>query len=358
MDFLFSNYPPVRTGFKTFSDVFYDLLPESSALEIAVGYVSTDSLAELQKMVEYNQNIRKLNLVVGMHYFEKFTKVQYNAAMQLNEFLTGENLGEVRLVTAFRYHGKLYSYSNGNGPFAGIIGSNNLGSIVDGGVRTYESSLLLRDASVAKQMNEFIHELTISASKNIAELEIDSFNAENPVLDGQDGVEKLTNEKVIEARLHLSNQVSYDIPVKTEAKSNLNCYFGKGRENMRTHLVKPRHWYEAEIIVPMTIRANEGYPKGRPKTEPATEFYVITDDCYSFKCQVNGGEEGLWNKNLRSSGDLTILGKWVKGRLENAGVLKTGEPVTEETLRKYGRNTISMTKIDGTDDHWYFDFGV
>ena len=132
MEFLFSNYPPVKTGYKTFSDTFYGLIPQTSKLNIAVGYVSSDSLMELKRVVELNSNIHELNFIVGMHYFEHFTKVQYKAAMVLNDFLTENHLGEVRLVNAFKYHGKLYSYSSEAGPFAGIIGSNNLGSIVDG----------------------------------------------------------------------------------------------------------------------------------------------------------------------------------------------------------------------------------
>ena len=353
MDFLHSNFPPMRTGCKTFADTFYDLLPETAKLDIVVGYVSTDSLAELQKI---NTNIHKVNLTVGMHYFEHFTKVQYNAAIQLNEFLTGNDLGEVRLVTAFRYHGKLYSYSNLSAPFAGIVGSNNLSGIVDGGTRVYESSLLLREKPAVDEMNKFICQLSQTASKRISELEIDTFNTENPVLDGQESVIKLTNEAVVEAMVNKSD-IEFHIPVKTEAKSNLNCYFGKGRENTRTHLVKPRHWYEVELIVPLSVRSQAEYPKGHPKTEEPMQFEVITDDGYSFMCQVNGGEEGLWNKNLRSSGDLTILGKWIKGRLENAGVLKTGEPVKDETLKSYGRNTITMTKLINSDK-WYLDFGV
>ena len=69
MEFLFSNYPPMRTSCKTFSDVFYGLIPQTSQLDIAVGYVSSDALIELQKTIELNNNIRTLNLIVGMHYF-------------------------------------------------------------------------------------------------------------------------------------------------------------------------------------------------------------------------------------------------------------------------------------------------
>ena len=59
MDFLFSNYPPMKTGNKTFAEAFYSLLPKTSKLDIAVGYVSADSLIELQKTVSF-KNFKKV----------------------------------------------------------------------------------------------------------------------------------------------------------------------------------------------------------------------------------------------------------------------------------------------------------
>lgn len=356
MEFLFSNYPPVKTGCKTFSDTFYSLIPQASKLDIAVGYISSDSLMELKRILELNTNIHQLNLIVGMHYFEHFTKVQYKAAMVLNDFLAANQRGEVKLVHAFKYHGKLYSYSSDAGPFAGIIGSNNLGGIVDSGTRVYESSLLINERQQASQMKDFIDSLSRTASRNIAELEIDTFNATNPVLDGHESAEEVSPMELAGVLTRLTN-IKYEIPAKTEPKSNLNCYHGKGRENTTTHLIKPRHWYEVELIVPIGMRRTEHYPKGTPKGQTDTEFRVYTDDGFSFMCQVNGGEEGLWNKNLRSSGDLTTLGKWIKGRLENEGVLTIGDVITDETLSAYGRNTITMTKISDSED-WFLDFGV
>lgn len=351
MEFLFSNYPPMKTGYKTFSDTFYDLIPQTSKLDIAVGYVSSDALIELKKTVELNSNIRTLNLIVGMHYFDRFTKSQYDAAMHLNTFLTSNKLGGVRLVHAFRYHGKLYSYSNDAGPFAGIIGSNNLSSIVDGGIRVYESSVLLRDTASIKQMNDFIYLLMQTSTKNIAELEIDTFNDENALLDGHEFVEKVSPQKLATA-MCAKTDVSFEIPIKpyeVSPHSNLNVFFGKGRES-KNGLVKPRHWYEVELIVPKSVTNQPGYPQS--KTDNAV-FTVITDDGWSFKCKVSGD----YSKNFRSEGDLKILGKWLKGRLENAGVLTVGTHVTADTLTRYGRNsfTLTQTTMPGV---WFLDFEV
>lgn len=351
MEFLFSNYPPMKTGSKTFAETFYGLLPQTSKLDIAVGYVSADSLIELQKTIELNSNIRTLNLIVGMHYFDHFTKVQYDAAMHLNDFLMENQLGGVRLVNAFRFHGKLYSYSNVTGPFAGIVGSNNLSSIVDGGIRVYESSVLLNDVASAKQMSDFICQLMKTSTKNIADLEIDTFNEENALLDGHEFVEKVSPQNLANA-MCAKTDISFKIPIKpyeVSPQSNLNVFFGKGRES-KNGLVKPRHWYEVELIVPKNVTSQPGYPQSQ--TENAV-FTVITDDGWSFKCKVSGD----YSKNFRSEGDLKILGKWLKGRLENAGVLAVGDPVTEETLNRYRRNSFELTKTT-MPGIWFLDFGV
>lgn len=350
MELLFSNFPPMKTSHHTFSDTFYSLIPKSTGLDIAVGYITSDSLIELQKLVELN-TLNALNLTIGMHYLDRFTKIEYNAALKLNSFLQENNCGEVRLVTPFRYHGKLYSYSNTQGAFAGIIGSNNLSSIVDGGTRVYESSVLLDDKSMAEQMHRFINQLVKTSTDNIGTLEIDSFKEVNPLLEGHEFVKKIQPPDVTTVMISRTD-VSFDIPVKpyeVSPQSNLNVFFGKGRES-RNGLIKPRHWYEVELIVPKHITSQQDYPQA--KTDDAI-FTVVTDDGWSFNCKVSGD----YSKNFRSEGDLKILGKWLKGRLENAGVLKVGDKVTQETLRQYGRDTFTLTKTQ-TPGIWYLDFGV
>lgn len=350
MEFLQSNYPPLRTNFKNFSDAFYDLTSKTDELDIAVGYITSDSLIELKKLVELN-DIKSLNLIIGMHYYEKFTKVEYNTALALNDFLQSNHCGGVRLVTPFKYHGKLYSYSKDGMAYAGIIGSNNLSSIVESSSRVYESSILIDDSNLAEQMKTFIKRLVDTSTENISELSITSFREVNPLLDMHENVRKVKTNELASCKASLTS-TSFEIPIKgyeVSPQSNLNVFFGKGRVG-GNGLVKPRHWYEVELIVPKKVTSQEGYPKS--KTDEAV-FDVITDDGWNFKCKVSGD----YSKNFRSDGDLKILGKWLKGRLENAGVLKVGEPVTEKTLADYGRNTFSLSKTS-QPNLWYLDFGV
>ena len=346
MELLVSNYRPLKTKHQSFYDAFSRTFAQADEYDIAVGYVSEDSLTQLHRMVELN-NIHRLGLTIGMHYIESFTQRQYNAALQLHKFLKENHLGEVRLVTPFRFHGKIYLASRENLPFAGIIGSNNLNSIVDDNDKIYESSVLMEDPAFIQDMRDFISQLNNDASYPIDECKGIKITKNNPALDGQEGVTKVDPHE----RISFSETgISFEIPIKPEPKSNLNAYFGKGRESKSTGIVIPRHWYEAELIVPKSITSKPFYPQAQ--TEDAL-FDVITDDGYRFKCKVSGD----YSKNFRSADDLKILGRWLKGRMEEKGALNAGEPVTREVLYKYGRDTFTLTKTD-KPNLWYIDFGV
>lgn len=351
MELLVSNLPPVRTSFNKFSECFFEQLQIHKGADIAVGYITADALTELKVMIEHN-NIHRMNLTIGMHYFERFTALEYNAAMDLNSFLQENQIGQVNLVRTFMYHGKLYSFVNREGvPQSGIVGSNNLSSIIDGGHRTYESALLVTEQPIVNQLNEFISDLTQKSSDVISEIEITEFKKANPLLENHEHVRKIS-EPDVEAYKRHATDISFEIPLKgyeVASKSNLNVFFGKGRISPNG-LVMPRHWYEVELIVPVEIATLPGYPVS--KSEEAV-FDVITDDGWEFACKISGQN----NKNFRSEDDLKILGKWIKGRLENAGVLRVGDPVRQETLEKYGRTSFTLTKLD-QPNKWYIDFGV
>lgn len=350
MEFLFSNYLPMRTRMSTFSDAFYSLLSQAKRLDIAVGYITSDSLIELQKAVEM-YDIEQLNLTIGMHYFDKFTAVEYKTAVDLNTFLVSNNIGEVRLVTPFRFHGKLYSYSGSKGCFACIIGSNNLSSIVESNSRIYEASVLIDDPTRASEIYQFINTLNSTSAQNISNLEISQFKKANALLENHENVEKVDATALASCISNLTD-TTFHIPIKgaeVSPKSNLNVFFGRGRVSTNG-IVKPRHWYEVELIVPKSITSLPNYPQSQ--TDEAV-FDVITDDGWKFSCKVSGD----FSKNFRSENDLKILGRWLKGRLENAGALAVGDLVTQDTLLRYGRDTFTLTKTK-IPNLWYLDFGV
>ncbi|GFO73471.1 hypothetical protein BJAS_P4290 [Bathymodiolus japonicus methanotrophic gill symbiont] len=352
MELLLSDIPPLRLGNRSFSDCFASLVRNADYMRIASGYISTESLTEIKRIIESN-NGPSLDLIIGMHYFEGITRPQYEAASYLNEFLISSDMGKVSVVTTFKLHGKMYSFEKEGEVFAGIMGSSNISSMIDSH-RNYETDILLTEKSIIYEINSFLKKTSNITSKPISDWLPDSFIENNRLLKGHESVRKIDNIELLKINNDL-NGVVFDISLKAtkrHQKSNLNVYFGKGRENKSTGFIKPRHWYEVEIIVPKSITDKRDYPKaGFPDKESIIDVY--TDDGWKFQCKISGD----YSKNFRSNDDLKILGKWIKGRLENAGVLHIGEIVTEEILKKYGRDSF---QLKGTNRHnvWFLDFGI
>jgi hypothetical protein len=130
--------------------------------------------------------------------------------------------------------------------------------------------------------------------------------------------------------------------VAEKEKSNLNVYFGKGRLNAKTGIVKPRPWYEIELIANVQLSSNPLYPKG--------DFDAYTDDGYIIPMRTQGD----YHKNIRSKVSLQIFGMWLKGKLQKSGALLPLSPVTNDTLIDYGNDTLTFSKI--AEGKYYISF--
>ena len=348
MDLLFSNYPPLRTKFKSYPNTFRDLFQKSDEVSIATGYISTDSIVDLNRTIEINGG-PSVQLCIGMQYFEGLTPIQKQAVEALNKTLVNNELGRVHMVTTFPFHGKISSFSKNKKIIGSLLGSSNLSNIVES-YRQYEADVFLNNTLEAKKISDFIRQLITISSSPFDELDIPLAIPQNDLLQNQLGVKHLTEGELVDVQQSLT-RTTFEIPLKgdTSQKSGLNASFGEGRKNPQGYII-PRPWYEVELIVPKGITSQKGYPQANTGSDTSA-FEVFTDDGWKFKCKVSGD----FSKNFRSADDLKILGKWIKGRLENSGVLRPGERVTDKTLVTYGRSSISFTKLK-QGESWYLDF--
>ena len=128
---------------------------------------------------------------------------------------------------------------------------------------------------------------------------------------------------------------------KHYTKSNINVCYASPRSKK-----KARDWYETQLNVNVKVRCKKGYPiKGVP-------FYVVTDDGYGFMAHTTSAG----NKQFAAVGDELILGKWIKGRLIEEGLvnlisdtakdIKREGMITKEMLDQYGCNAIALQKTD------------
>lgn len=340
----------------TVTDCFNEQIRNCDGVDIAVGYVSKAALEELDAIVaEYN--IGHINLVMGMYYIEGMPEGTYRTALSLNEKWRASGIGEIRMVRAFKYHGKLYVFHKDGDVKSAIIGSANLGVIKleANNRRQYEVSSLTTDLVESREIHNLICKLQDNrCSANIADItNMPIIREVNTSLTGVDTVDQIPQAEVAIYDRH-KMEISFVLPIKVPAfderhmddgkhytKSNLNVSYAAPRSAR-----KSRDWYETQFTVNKSITLLPGYP------EKNVTFYVVTDDGYTFKAHTTS--DG--NKQFSAVGDELILGRWIKGRLAAAGLVTPVNDtqldhdrlgmITKEMLAAYGCNTLVLTKTD------------
>ncbi len=376
MELLYSNILPLGTanGQKTIIDCFNEQISIADHVEIAVGYISHASLNELEELVS-KHNIGKICLNIGMYYIEGMPESSYHTAVKLNKKWSASGIGEIRLVKAFKYHGKLYCFYKDGKPFSAIIGSANLGVIKPEAAnrRQYEISAFTTDRHKAEEIASHIESLKApNCSDNIADIkDMPLVRETNTALNGIELVTSVPQSNVDfyeRCRAYASFFLKLKVPSFEErhiddgkhyTKSNINVCYAAPRSKR-----KARDWYETQLTVGADVYRMEGYPE---KNKP---FFVVTDDGYWFKAHTTSDN----NKQFSAVGDELIMGRWLKGRLAAAGIVKpvnnTAEDkdrlgmITQEMLQEYGCDRLVFKKTgqtaldeDGTPlDVWMLSF--
>ena len=360
MKLLYSNILPLGTDEEqsTVSEAFNEYFQQADHVEIAVGYVSRASLEELDNMVDQYKT-KKINLIIGMYYVEGMPEGSYHTAIKINKKWNDAGIGEIRMVCALKYHGKLYVFYKGNMPIAAFVGSANLGVIKleASNRRQYEISSMTTETSECEEIMEFINRLrTPGISANIAEISgMPLIYETNTSLTGIELVTQVPQSNVDFYR-RCAAYASFLLPLKVPAynerhmddgkhytKSNINVCYAAPR-NKR----KSRDWFETQLTVAKDITRIEGYP------EKNVPFYVVTDDGYWFKAHTTS--DG--NKQFSAVGDELIMGRWLKGRLAAAGLVNPVNDtqldvdrngmITREMLQEYGCNALYLKKTGQT----------
>lgn len=347
MELLFSNQPPMAVpGTSDFTTAFVQSLVNNSRVTMCTGYVATDAIVELQMLLEQSPGLIEFKLIVGMAKFDGLTRSQSDSLNLLNNFLTTRRLGCVYVAMAMPIHTKLAHFWGSETDETVILGSSNLGSLTKS-KRQYEVDICFRNTGlISDQVNEFLQKAIFASAKFS-----DVHNDIPEVVQTRHPIEEIgtVRRSTAPGEDLLDRDRTFEIPISVGARSGLNAFFGKGRKSVAGRLL-PRPWYEAELIVPKDITSRAGYPN----SSHSNVFRVFTDDGFEFDCKTSGDNY----KNFRSQGNLEILGRWIKGRLEASGNLSPGEIVTTAMLNNYGRSTLSLVGTKLSENDWLLDFSV
>lgn len=360
MKLLYSDILPLGTedGQDTIIDSFHKQFKLADQVDIAVGYVSRSSLDEIEALVD-QYDIKNICLNIGMYFIEGMPEGSYHTAIKLNKKWQDAGIGEIRIVKAFKYHGKLYTFYKEGTPFSAIIGSANLGVIKleASNRRQYEISSITTNPRECEEICGVIDKLKApNISSNIANITgMPLIHELNTALSGIELVTQVPGSNVNFYK-RCAAYASFLLPLKVPAyderhlddgkhftKSNVNVCYAAPRSNR-----KSRDWYETQLTVAKEITRMEGYP------EKNVPFFIVTDDGYWFKAHTTS--DG--NKQFSAVGDELIMGRWLKGRLVAAGLVKpvndtqtdtdrTGM-ITQEMLEEYGCEALYLKKTGQT----------
>lgn len=341
---LSSNILPVVGPNPSFFESFEAMAQESDEIIIASGYLSVGSLVFLRENIVA---LPPTTMCIGMHYSEGFTRAQYGALSKLRESQLESAKGAVYICKAFPFHGKTYTFLKGGEPKAAIVGSSNISCIdpIRANSRVYEVDVLVNNQESLKHLSTLQKGLMTKAAIRFEDYHDPKIVENNRMMADALDVETLSRDE-ISSIWQKSTGLEFELPLKCTQKSNMNVFFGKGRLTTKTGLVRPRPWYEIEVIVSKSITEKHGYPRH-------SSFDVVTDDGYKFKV-FTGGD---YSKNLRSKQGLSTLGIWIKGRMENAGVLRPGEFIVPDMLLNYGRDSVTLMETSLANT-WLLDFSV
>lgn len=349
MELLFTKNPILRSmGNRCIDDFYIDCLAKADNINIATGFITNDSIAELSRVLTLRDFCFSVNLLIGMHYIDGFTQLQYNSIRRLNEVITTRGAGMIYLSTNALFHGKMYSFTKDNECIGAFIGSSNLGSFLGTSSSMIEADAVFHN-NEATQVDSKIKEIINILGTPFSETPLitDFKDPEQKIFVDNPNVKEVSVGTTELYKTQRHGKI-FRIPLKSLPKSNLNTYFGAGKIKNR---FSRRDWNEVELILSNRLENRDILPwiKGEGKKQ-SCEFDVITEDGYEFtiSCQGDSG------KNMRSSKDLRILGRWIKGHMENIGALTVGEPVTDETLSLFGHNAILLQKTD--NDKWFMWF--
>jgi hypothetical protein len=364
----------LEDGQQSIIECIHEQFSKADRVDIAVGYISKASLLELDHLVD-QYSIHKISLVIGMYFIEGMPEGSYRTALELNSKWSEKGIGEIRLVKAFKYHGKTYCFYKDGKVISSIIGSANLGvmKLEASNRRQFESAVVTDIFSECAEVDKLIQHLKEPiCSSNISEIiGMTLIREENTSLNNIENVDKIPATDVTLYQKHLT-PVSFVLPLKVPSyaerhlddgkhftKSNLNVCYAAPRSAR-----KARDWYETQLTVSKDITRMEGYPE---KNKP---FFVATDDGYWFK--VHTTSDG--NKQFSAVGNELIMGRWIKGRLAAAGLVSPVNDtlsdtdrlgmITQEMLEAYGCNQLVLTKTTKTAmdeegnelDVWLFAF--
>lgn len=340
---LVTNYNKNRI----FRNHFTQNLQQSSSLSIASGYFGKSEVDRHYKsLIDLAKQGGEVKLIHGMAGSEGLAPKLQNTLEALHRDLQQVSNSSAIYISKQRYHGKLYIFDKGNVKNISI-GSSNF-------------SLSGFETNIELNVNSSENDLQIEAQQFFNQLLTDSIVIDKFKLPQRGTQTIVQRAKAVPSSKINALPVSYTLPLRVKPKSSLNLFLSSGRLNSNTGIYTPRPFYEVELTIPKSywVAPLTNFVANQNDKQV---FDAITDTGMSFEVNFKRKTTGKGDKRgiHQTGGDFMSspredLGLYIKGKLMQAGLLRFGEPITEDILESYGNDKLEI--IDLGNKELYIKF--
>ena len=325
-----------------------------------VGYVGRPLLKSMESSLLKLAGRGRCRIIIGLLFHEGCTQLTKDYLEELDRKLKTRNSDSGIFVTRFQYHGKVYKVVN-NQLTKVFVGSSNF-STASWSTRK-EFNIDVSEPQSKAKTAAFIdyiqnHRDTVALSTVPIKIKTKGSKKVN--------ISKKLQNYIVDRAIYSAlpavvGQFAHLLRVDSNPASGLNLYFDKGRRIAGSNKFEPRPWFEIELACQASEIRNQFYPGSVPRPSShsrAGDFVAYIKDgqkIYKLDMKV-GGSGGKNIYSARSNGGREILGQYIKGKLQNAGLIQEGDLITSEILEVYGRDTITFKKIN--DSTYIIDFSV
>ena len=339
-----------REKIEIFGNEISKKLDSFNSFEVTTGYFGSEVIERFENKLIGIAKRGFCKILIGMIFHGGVSKKQKKTLEKINKKLRKVNPQSGIYILRQDYHGKIYRFQN-NEEKTIFIGSSNFSN--EGLNKRLECNIPIIDEKNKTEVSNFIDYLF--EHKETVKLEDVDLNVKKQkrkknkisLKDCQRRIDLFPKEKP-------NSEIQIKLRPDEQQRSSLNLFFDKGRlvrdKNNNKKWI-PRDWYEVELTT-LKEEQTKDYPRGK-----FTAWAEDDGKFYEIEMITSGGN--VPSKNIKGYKDLmsrhrVLLGELIKGKLQREGHLEENERITLDTLQSYGREYISLKKID--DKNYYLEF--
>lgn len=325
-------------------------LKDCKVAKIASGYIGLGAFKEaLEPFKRILESGGQVTLILGLGYWEGISPELEKLLREFHNLAIGINKNSgVFFCQKQRFHGKFYIFENGDDHWASI-GSSNFSDTGFG--NWLESNAKICNPTELQLLQEYFSRLKKLNAKPINLLKFPSRKKE---------LKKKVSTKTIGIPTNIKSlPIAFKLKIKPQPRSHINLFAGVGRKNLKgVYILRP--WYEAELGVGKKEMATlAAYV---PATKTPFRINLVDDRgnvmpaLFKRKTANSASQNTLLDGSDFMTENRIELGRFIKDRLLDAGLLKYGELINEDILDIYGNDSLEFRAIPGRKNYYHISF--